>query len=289
MKNHLLLLLIGAFFLFSCKKDLSKANEPSGQKFAVNFTLGDLGKATTNSSKLQVNSVADTFRKYIKTLKYLVYDNSGNFVHQINQDSTTTNLGNISDFFPAGTYTIFFWGNAIVSSDYFTPLPANPDVFYQKLNITVTNSVINQQVALNRIVTSQVQIRATDVVPANIESIKVTLNADCATFFTSTLLPYKYELGTPYFPHVISHTFTAAEIGKSNFKISTFFHNIFVPFTVTIERFPKSVFLSPIVINNVTCQLNNVTLLTGNVFGGSVAGGFHISFDPAWNSQIVNF
>ncbi|NHA04821.1 hypothetical protein G7092_13505 [Mucilaginibacter sp. HC2] len=287
MKNYLFLILIGAFFLSSCRKDHSKTNDSSGQKFAVNFTVGDLGKVATNSSKLQTNSVADTFKKYVKTLSYLVYSNDG-LIHRINQDSTTTNLGNISDFFSPGSYTVIFVGNAVVntglglSNDYFD-VASLPDVFYQKLNITVTNAGINQQVSLDR-VTSQVQIQATDVISPYVDSIKVSFNYDYAGLYVSNLSRYTE------FTRVISHTFKPAERGSANYKISTRFFNLTKPFTVAIYRFPRSIFVSPIVINNVTCQSNKITLLTGKMFTSDVVStGFNISFDPTWNSHISNF
>jgi hypothetical protein len=122
------------------------------------------------------------------------------------------------------------------------------------------------------------------VVPANVDSIKVTLSPAYGSFFVSTLLP-PFGNGS----QTISHKFKPAEKGSANYKISTFFYNVTIPFTVTVERFPKSFYLSPIVINNVTCQSNKITLLTGKLFTGSVVeGGFHISFDPAWNSQTTN-
>jgi hypothetical protein len=135
---------LALFFFLRAEKTIQKTNDPSGQKFTVNFTAGDLGKMATNSSKLQTNSVADTFKKYVKTYWYLVYNNSGQLVHWIKQDSTTTNLGNISDSFNPGTYTVIFIGNATVSisqglsgdyffKDYFTSGSSLPDFFIKSL------------------------------------------------------------------------------------------------------------------------------------------------------------
>jgi hypothetical protein len=300
-----------ATFLFaSCKKDHSKGTEPVGQEYAVNFTVDNILKATTSNSKLRLNTTADTFKKYVKTLNYLVYNSAGKLVRQINQDTTTANFGNIGDKFNAGTYTIVFVANATskvatsvansgttdFTSDYFYGLPFNtppdnktifrPDIFYQKFTITVTNASINQSVILNRIA-AQVQIEATDIVPTNIDSVKITFDRDYYYFMMNTLLPStKFGVSAT----VLTHVFKPSEKGIANFNISTLFYNTSEAFTVTIVRYPQSRFVSPVIIKNVTCQSNKTTVLTGKVFENIVIpGAFQISFDPVWNTQTINY
>lgn len=295
MKKYLLLMLVGFVFLFSCKKDHSKGTNPTGQKYTVNFTVSDVVKATASANKLRVNSAADTFKKYIKNLRYLVYDSSSQLVRQINQDTTTSNFGNISDGFAPGTYNVVFIANATYfigsqpTGTYgFTGSLLYSGLFYKSIPLTVSNSNISLPITLDRL-NAQVQIKATDIVPAVLDSIKFKFSSFDGVY-TSIDGTFTDNLS----PRIFTHVFTAAEKGMSNFVFAVNYFNTVRPFSITVTRYGKSITAPPIIINNVTCVQNKITILTGKLFQFSSItnqnAGFQISFDPDWgNDQLINF
>jgi len=294
-------MLVGFVFLFSCKKDNSKGTNSPGQKYTVNFTVSDVTKAAASTNKLQVTSAADTFSKYAKNLRYLVYDSNNQLVRQINQDTTTANFGHISDSFTPGTYNVVFIVNAgsVVAGqpvatqgkpDYFTGSLKYNGLFYKSTSLTVTNTTINQQIALNRI-NAQVQVKATDVVPAVLDSVQFSFSGFQGTY---AVRDGAFTIDLTISPRIFGHVFTAAEKGTSNFKFSTYCFNTVQPFTVKIIRYGKTVTSTPITVNNVTSVQNKVTVLTGQIFQNlnsstNQNAGFQISFDPNWNDQIINY
>ena len=93
-----------------------------------------------------------------------------------------------------------------------------------------------------------------------------------------------------YYSFSLHHKFTPAERGSLNFTLATFVYNTATPMTVTITCYPTSIYKYPVVINNVTCSSNKITILTGNVFQiNALTDGFQISFDPVWNVQNFTF
>ncbi|WP_295792246.1 FimB/Mfa2 family fimbrial subunit [Mucilaginibacter sp.] len=315
MKKAILLLLMAPVIFFSCKKDHNKTPVRDTKTYNVNLNIDGATSEVTNSSggKIHVNGLQPDsvpISSYLKMLYYHIFDSNGTEINHIVQDSTAANFGVISDNLPAGTYRVIITAGmrnlvAIVRDDgvvgtaddnltafqktkaYYDPkLPVGTqpqlgiwdDTFSSTFPITVSASGVNQQVLLNRIV-GQLEIKLLDQIPANAAKIYIEIESDEFFYNLNTNLPEGPTKET-----MLDVIPTAAK-GHANYKIDRIIGNTTTPFKVTI--FCLDAGLNPlglVTVDNVICQKNKRTVLSGNLFSGN--SGITITLEPL-NPTII--
>jgi hypothetical protein len=298
MKNLSQLLLLGcALIIFSCKKDHSKASDTNnaGKKHQVSFNISN-AELQTNSlnGKQKTNTVTGASDFPLKHLGYFVYSQSGSLVHSIFQDTSSSSFGVINDEFAPGTYTIVFaatnylapnssfYSTEALGTAVFSGLDKGTDFFYKKINITVADADINQQVSLDRIA-GKLQVVIEDAIPSDVTSVLVLYDSYSIFSFGTNTSSNKATFS-------FSRNFTTGDIGKSNLSLSGLAYNVNSPFTVTILLTSATKKRPNIVITGVVCQSNKVTVLSGKVFQNASSqynSGFQITLDPDWGPSTT--
>lgn len=286
--------------LFACHKDNKQTNPPpktDGKTYTIQFNVSAGGTSTLNSIK-QTNSIKQPdiitpVSQFANTLEYWVYNSDGKLITRIFQTSATSNFGEITDTFSAGTYSIVIIAqNDPSDSPKQIGAPANystgtiqtngKDTFFKTFSLTVSDSTVNQDITLARIV-GQLQVIITDAIPANTLAIGSSVISD-RYISISTGLPtattYPINVG------IVVPPFT---IGQTNYTMTGYVANTVAPFTVYISALNTSgvVFASDSV-KNITCQANTRTTLSGNLFSTAYPNvGFTVSFNDTWDGDPV--
>lgn len=307
MKKAILLLLVAIAFCSSCKKDQKKGTVTPAKTYKLNLHIADFTQTIENSSSKQVQAsglktnAATPAAGYLDQLYFYIYHSDGaqQLVHTLVQDSTYSNFGNISVSESPGSYTIIIGAGKpglasslskkgldlqyLKSSNYFY-YPGGPfaqwkDTFYGQLNITI-NGDINQDINLSRIV-AQLQIKITDAIPAAASTISVTIDSD---YLNYTLYYQKPDAITKV---VYNTAIPAAAKGKTNFTFNNLIGNTITPFSAKIVCYDaaKNV-LGTALVNNIICQQNKRTILTGALFGSQ--NNFTVSLNDTWNATPIN-
>jgi hypothetical protein len=194
MKKTLLLAVLPALFLFSCKKEHSKSIQ-TGKKYPVLFNVTNFTtKQSTFGVRHGAHSLADTVNAGgagIDILYYAVY-NGGMGVHGriVMQDSSMANFGTVTDSLPPGQYQVVFiggkkgltevYGGRTAADRFSYPDNKWQDTFWDEFNITVGNDGISQNVTLARIV-GKLELDITDNIPANADSIVLAVDTEATT------------------------------------------------------------------------------------------------------------
>ena len=324
MKKFLLYLTIAFFFLASCKKEKSeKPPVSSGKKFAVNFAVSNFTQITTNSTagnateKTTDAVTINDLSGVASVLYYLIYNSSGNLVREIKQTSTVSNFGNIADSLATGSYTVIFaagqtgftaYQESEPLNSHFAPFAlltyntntfsvANPqfiykpwqDSFYKKLTLNVSSGNVNQAVSLDRIV-GKVEIVLNDAIPATAKTLQVTFNNEYSVYSLYNNVPDSITNNSSQYSYVVSNTIPASAIGTTNYTVSTIIANTLKPMVVNIKCLDASkTVIAQVTVNNVTCQKNTATILSGSLFG--VNNAFQIGIDPSWDPTpiVINY
>jgi hypothetical protein len=303
MKKAILFSLMACLLLFSCKKEHSAAIKPVQKTYQVNFTVSGSGQQLTGSTgKQQVNSLKTdaqiSIAGYMDILYYYVLNSSGTVVHILQQDSTQTNFGTISDNLPAGSYTIIMvagkkglvYNNAtptgentafLIYYDLVNGVTPWEDTFYTKFSLTVTNSNINQSVTLSRVV-GELETKILDTIPTTANSLVISVNNEDFEIIVPDWKPYNAKVFTD------SIVLAPAAKGKANFTVDNIIGNTFAPFTVTIKCYDNTnKLIGNVVVNGVTCQQNTRTILSGKLFGSGT--GINVGLG-GWKTPInINF
>jgi hypothetical protein len=299
MKKVLLFIFCGCF-MFSCSKEKKSPGppvKPPGDKtYAVTFKIN-----TTGASGLKTNSVhAETSVTPVSgsanQLQYWVYDSSGKLITQLYQTKTTTNFGQITDTFSAGTYSIVIVAQNNLSA-IILPLTVpttystgaisinGNDTFFKTYSLTVTDTTSAQDVTLDRI-DGQLQVKITDAIPTAAQTLGVTIVSERGIAISTGL------------PNATASTFTYqvslpdSVKGKTNFTLTTYIANTVAPFTANIfatnSAGTKYVTAT---VDSVTCQVNERTLLSGALFNTSASNAFNVTFNNAWDGSptIITF
>ena len=313
MKKTLLYLTTAIFLLASCKKSTKTGGDiPPGKTYNVNFTANlDKSLTATNQNKLKVNAVSNLTAAVASKFWYIVYDSNGNFVDQVVQTPAVSNFGSVGSNLKAGTYTIIMAAGA--SKLKFVSDGGNPliytlngtyityddftagshsfihwgDTFYKKFSVTVTDANINQNVSLERIV-GQLQIKITDTIPTSAKTIKCTLSDNDLMQNAATLVTYRHRT-------IDSYTITLPDSVKGKtgqIVFNQIVSNVSRPFSVKFYFADANGFsiARQVTVNNVTCQKNTRTILSGQLF--TVNSGFQISLNATWDPvpfTTVNF
>lgn len=300
MKFSLYYLMLFVIVLSACKKDDQKKKEVDAQLHQVTFHVPGFSQQLTvfdvnKSSKKTYSAATDTLKAHAGVIYCIIYDATGKIINSIKQDSTNSNFGTIVSNLPAGNYTagiaaghanLRLVGNFLlqtVSQDS-RNVSFQIDAFYKKIPITVTNADVTYPVTLSRIV-GQLQINIADALPANATNLTFRIKDYYGyRFDTFNGVPTVALLRTlqsdPYYTY--SQQINSSEWGTTNHKLNLFILNTTTPFTVSL-----SCAGSEVVIPNVTCQQNQLTILTGNLFGGNSGTGSNVAVDTTWHATTT--
>jgi hypothetical protein len=308
MKRILFCIISLSVMLCSCHKDRNANVGPANKatynvKFNVGFTEST-APFITNNLKLRLASTGtDTLASHINIVYYMLYDSTGTAIRRITQTSSDTSFGTISDKIAAGTYTVAIIagdgtlaevnletdGTILPMHDYFgyvttgtTNFAPWKDTFLKKFNITVNGTTSNYNVSLDRIV-AQLQVNVQDSIPSGAANLSVKVKQDFSNFYIQGNVPTS----------PVSPTFKLTNLvpGATNTLITADVINTTTPFSVeiTCTNAAGTVTYADKTVTNVTCVQNQVTLLTGTLFGGTVTGNsFKVTYNPAWNTTPLN-
>ncbi|MBS1526353.1 MAG: FimB/Mfa2 family fimbrial subunit [Bacteroidetes bacterium] len=206
--------------------------------------------------------------------------------------------------------------NSVWITHYSQPSPKlyfNVDAFYKKVPITVSATSSAQNVNLDRIVSKMV-VNINDPIPAGAKYLALVISNAANKFNVGTGTVGLDSDGPPP-AQMQEYTLTTANAGTQNFQLSTLFlYNgassveVFCstskptnfkggnPFSNLLYRDnPASsnydaysgVVYGDKTIPNVTGAANKITLLSGDLFGGTGDGGVKVSADTNWNAPIT--
>ena len=305
-------LVLGCIVLASCKKDHSKDNNPTAKLQKVTFRLGlvkSTGAFQTNSLHVNSTTPDTSVTNYMDVLYYMVFDAQGNSLHNITQSASDTAFGHYTDNLAPGTYTVaiaggksglvikpgnlshqYIYYQAITwEFNYPVPVPFDKDAFFYRGTLTVGSTAATQNISLSRIV-SKLVVNINDAIPNNATKAGVGLNYNANTYLVGDGSTGEYIVDAILgFGEYRGYTFDvkSTDWGKTNYQMSTLFLPPSSPIPVTIYVSTPTTILGQKVLSNVTGQPNKVTLLSGNLFGGSGGGGFQVAVDTAWNTPVV--
>ena len=302
MKKTTLLLLIAPLMLFSCKKDHSAATKPAGKQYKVVFNVANFTQkqGSTFALRRQTNALAvDSLQNigtYLDVLYYYVFDSNGYLLHRKAQDSTLCDaFGIINDSLKTGTYIIVM----AAGKKGLTGTPGVPgvstansyvtygsidwqDTFFTEFQFTVAGDDVSQDVTLHRIVT-KVELNVTDAIPSNANSITLGVWAE----FPGYHFDYPDPDGLPdtlYSTVIIP----PSAKGKPGFTFDKILGNQLALFNITITcRDAAGNIIAAAHVNDVQCDANKKTILSGNLFGGGTGPDsqtFQVKADTAWSN-----
>jgi|GEM_PF-2186696 len=307
--------LVLVFLIISCKKE-HKTRQTGDVQHKVAFNVGfsqqivDFSTGTKKLNTLKTDAV--TLADKIDVLFYAVYDASGNQIHVIKQLATDSGFGSYTDILNPGTYNVVVaggkagfslapdlqsgistsklstdvlnYGSRIVSGGTTVWNSFNKDAFYKKIQLTVANTDLTQNFALDRIV-SLLVANINDAVPSNVKTIGIILSPMPNRFQIGSGLPSTAAGGGVG----VIDTLSASDIGKTNHQLSTIFLYS-QPFNFTIKASSGLDFNTSLVANKtssgITGAPNTKTNISGNLFGGA-GGGSNVKIDTSWNSTPI--
>ena len=309
MKKIFFILIMACIFCCSCKKEGSKGSQPKTQLQPITFKVGfSEHLANFQNAHLIVNSTStDTaLTNYINVMYYMVFDSIGNSVHNITQLSTDPNFGSYTDNLHPGKYTVAIaagkTGLGIVAgaslskqyiaysnnvTNHFTQ-----DAFFQKISLTVSNTPSSQNISLNRI-TSKLIVNINDAIPNGASRLLLSINGDVDAFFVGSASPGYSPNGSGLDNPLIRLVLPPADAGKTNYQLSTLFLgnsnsslNVNIECDGTGQQGQLMVYsIKP--VSSVAFQPNKITILSGNLFGGSGSGNVQVSADTTWSNHVT--
>jgi len=309
MKRSLYILLIAPLFMFSCKKDRGPVNfikGTSAKKHAVTVSVTNfrLTRGTfALRHKLSTLASSDTLANiasYVDQLSYVVLDSAFNPVKKISQDSTSANMGTITDSLAAGTYYICIVAGknglavtpsaALLGGTYDYSGKGWQDTFWAQFQLIIGDHDLNRMVTLHRVV-GKLEVLLLDNIPANADSLFITINGDA---IQKTLLDSSFFFGTDTVTFKVG--IPASAKGQPNFTVDRLIGAISQSFTVTLTcKDSGGNVIATANGNSVTCYANERTILSGSLFTGagnnSSSQLFTVRADTAWNTtpNQVNF
>lgn len=301
MKKLLFILSIIPAALLSCKKDQSSNHKVSAKGYKVTFNVTNFTQKQTNFSlrnKAHTFAVGDTVNvgAYLDLFYYVVLDDHNNPVKVKAQDSTMANMGMITDTLPAGNYTIAMVAGkkglhvtATFGIGSFFDYNGNPwlDTFFDSFPLTVGSTDITQNVTLSRVV-GKLEVKITNPIPANTDSLLITINGDAVNkqLLTGDIGNTKtttYHVAIP--PSAIgTSNFTVDEIVGGSANPNTF------DVTLTAKGPGNNVIIST-TYSPVPMYNNEKTIMSAPLFQSSQTNGqqsFTVKVDTAWNPTPIN-
>jgi hypothetical protein len=302
MKKLLLIAVIAVALISSCKREHSASTDPSGKKYKISFNVTNFVQKQSafalrhNAINLAAGDTLTNLSGYLDVLYYIVYGSDGHAIRMpLMQDSTDcSSMGMITDSLPAGTYQVAIIAGmqGLGINSYGFTASANfgyggyfwQDTFWDEFTITVSNSSINQDVTLKRVV-GKLEVQILDNIPANADSLSVTINPE--------ILSKQVDGGTnngstPTSPSTITVAIPASAKGQPNFILDRLVGDTQDLNTVTITcKDAGNNILGTATANNVVFTNNVKTILSGNLFGSSGNSSpqsFTVTVDTAWSS-----
>ena len=288
--------LLLACVLFACKKDTNSSESPespsSQSKVPVKFNLESFMVSQQDMSENGRVETDPSLSKFYKVF-YMAFKSDGTPVSYIEQDSTNTNFGIISDSLLPGTYTVAIGahnrlGNyatyitakysALASAEFYNLYARNTsDFFYKKSQVTVSagNASLND-VTLNRIV-GNLKVDLKDALPTS------DPNGAVSVFVAN--IPESYMIN----PDTAAHYYESIPIDRTS--QTTWEYNIFgsnKPLTITIGWKDKVTGAPQTkTISNVILTANKKTIVSGYLYGvpTNVAGSFITRTNQNWSTD----
>lgn len=275
-----ILILISAITCFSCSE---KQEQPVG-KAKLNFNVAmsvENFNARTKSTTAEL--VAAT-----KCIDFYDYKNE-TIQNEIHQKSTDSGYGVISSELDYGNHDCYIVAhNSTTLTSYFDThlfdFDKVTDTFIWHQSLTVDDTTLpTVNVSLSRAV-GKIEIEATDAVPVNAASIRLTINGYSSKMIMETGVG-ESSLTT------ITRTFAYSEAQKG-MKNTTYSVYSFIPgdaykVNVTIEVLDaNSDELNLITIDNAPIYLNKITHYSGKLFTKSIDGEFPINILTNWGETI---
>lgn len=332
MKRHIFSIMAILIVLSACKKDAANKKVNDNKTIPVTFSVGYSqskgsfgGAANIGKFKTRNLAVDTTLAKYASVIYVGVYTTSGSQLFLTKQLSTDTVFGTVKYNLPAGDYIVTFAGGQGGMIETGTTLSNtyinygiggngyNPwqNTFFQKMNLTVGSTSINQNVTMDRI-GAQLVVNIEDAVPATAKSIMVSMT-DNPTQMAGNAFQVGSETngipGNPPSDPGLMYAYTPPGVtltpGTKNYQLSIAFLKVAAPYTVTIAAYNTVLGADPTnsplpsqpnitvayyVIPNVTAQAGAQTVLSGRLFGGNGltnTGGFQMTIDPQWSSTTT--
>jgi len=313
MRKISLLILISAAII-SCKKEHKPVQRVSSTHpviFKVGFSQTtqaiNSGKLVANS--LNINSTPDTsLTNHINIIYYTVSDSAGNILHNVYQTSGDTAFGRYTDNLHPGKYTVAISAGTNIGvsggatgllNDAFIYGPGGvnssqgfvSDVFFKRISVTVGNSTVTTSVALNRL-TSRLIVNINDAIPVNSNYATITISNVASRYYVGNDRIINVNGGGNN-GGTYNYAIPASAAGTLNYRIVTDFMYL-ADFDVGIEigqttNQTTTVYGSK-TVPAVTAAPNKITLLSGNLFGGTgttSTSGFQVATDTSWNTPIV--
>lgn len=304
MKNITFLFILFAIITTSCKKNEINQKNTEGELHNIKFSTSGFTQQNTTlaTNSLAENAVLDgDIGTKQRALLYAVYNDQGTLVRNISQIETDANFGTITDKLPVGTYSVFFIGGynffptvghseAILKL--FTPTTLSTayaafssedmrELFAKQITLSVTTEDVNQTVTLDR-VGGLLDVNILDAIPSNVTSIRVIAKNYAWKFKLSNFSPVNL------FDNYSQKYTTTTLVGTSDNHFVIAQLNTFTTATVTITAFNDQTKIAEKVISNVWVKPNKKTILTGNLFGGTLGtGGLDVGGDPTWNPTPI--
>jgi hypothetical protein len=290
MKKTIPALLL-ACVLFACKKDTNSIESPASQsKVPVKFSLENFlvsQQDMSNNGRVETDpSLTGFYRLY-----YMAFASDGSTASYIEQDSTNTNFGIISDSLLPGTYTVVLgaWNrmNNVsapnitakhdeLASAEFTNLYARNagDFFYKKLQITVSNgSPSNNDVTLNRLV-GYLKVELKDALPGSdpFEALTVDIENVPQSYMINT------DLATNNYSQYHMDRTSQTTWEYYNFGSST-------PANLHLNWRDKTTNTWQSRSIQINFTANKKTIVSGYLHGVPSAGSFTTKVSPNWSTD----
>ena len=296
MKAPLLSLICAFALLFAaCSKEEAPAPKEEA-RYSVTFNVNSLShdivpmQSIKPGGLMMAASSEKKLSEVITYLDYLVYDDEGMLIFEMNSQRTDSEFGQIKDIFGNGQYKVLVLGRRHPFYGY--PEKYNNDsklytlglmdeVFFEQFDLLVSDKDIELDVELKRKV-GRVEIEITGKIPAEVGEIKYSISGVSDHFIPKTnRAANKTNQTRSVYPNG-DGTFSTHDSGEPlNFY---FFldEDKAAKATVTLVAFDRQQNILAIkAIENVPVAVNRKTKLRGPLFGatGGVSGqAFSIGF-----------
>lgn len=295
MKKTIPALLL-ACVLFACKKDTNSDETPSSvSKVPVTFNIENFQVSQQDMSENGRVETDPTLSSFYKIF-YMAFANDGTTASYIEQDSTNSKFGTISDSLLPGTYTIAVGAHnrtvpssftyitakyaSLSSAEFYNVWARNTaDFFYKKVQVTVnaTGNQVVTDLSLNRII-GNLKVNLKDALPTSDPNGAITVNV--------LGVPQSYMIN----PDTVANRYSDVPMDRTS--QTTWEYNIFGsnrPLTVMLSWRDKvtGAYQSK-TITNVTVSPNKKTIITGYLYGVPTnvgAGDVFVRTNQNWSSD----
>ena len=271
------------FFLAACDK--SNKDTPDNL-YPVKFEVDNIQKTTAEmgTSGVITSSTADTALNKLGVLNYIVFDEAGKYVHQIQQLSTDVNFGVFSDQLKVGRYTVVLIGSTgeimlpgtpiTLSVTKLRALGGSGDIFFKKSDVTVSSTGLSQNFLLKRIV-GYLELKSTSPIPSNVAKISLSVVNETTSFAFAT---ESVDL-TAIEKMTVNKDVTA--INRSNYSIGKYIMNDQQPLSVQVMTFDVAGSLLKSKTVTVKIERNEKATMSANMTD-LMSAGIGFTLDYAW-------